>query len=284
MSDPTNPSLESTPEPEPEPQEPALEGVVEVQGQKLVPVSAVIAERDRARQSTEKRIRDEYEPVKAKAAQADQLAADLGALQPYIDHLRRHPELMQQAPQADVPTVSDQDAEQFARQYELYTPTGLDTGRAKKIIANQRDEMAKVARNAAQEAVAPVLHGTATQQARQNFLWAASQRATDGSPLVDPNELAQEWAQMPPELAANPEVAQVILDRVVGRSLRSGKRPPQRQESEPLFSETPGGRGSGDYQISPMEKRMSKNVGLSEKDWTASAKQFKPDTVNILGD
>ena len=284
MSDPQNPN--PSPEAsatEPEPQEPALEGVVEVQGQKLVPVSAVIAERDRARTSTEKRIREEYEPVKAKAAQADQLAADLGVLQPYIDHLRRHPELMQQPAQPDVPSVSDQDAEQFARQYELYTPTGLDTGRAKKIIANQREDMAKVARSAAQEAVAPMIHGNATQQARQNFLWAASQRAADGTPLVDANELAQEWANMPPELAANPEVAQVLLDRVIGRALRSGKRV-TRPDSEPTFSEPAGGRGSGDYKISPMEQRMARATGVSEKDWAKSAKEYQPDSVNILGD
>ena len=88
---------------------------------------------------------------------------------------------------------------------------------------------------------------------------------------------------MPPELAANPEVAQVLLDRVIGRALRSGKRV-ARPDSDPTFSEPAGGRGGGEYKISPMEQRMARTAGLSEKDWAKTAKEYQPDAVNILGD
>src|SRR5688572_20224864 len=94
-----------TPEPvaDPEP-----EGVVDVQGQKMVPLSALTGERERARTKAEERARAEMEPLKAKAQQADQLAADLAALQPHIDYLNRHPEVLAKQPQADVPSVSDE--------------------------------------------------------------------------------------------------------------------------------------------------------------------------------
>lgn len=274
--------VKSEPEPEPEP-----EGIIEVElgGQKVkvAPVGVISAERKRARESTEQKIRAEYEPVKAKAQQADQLASDLAALQPHIDYLNKHPELMKAPPTDDVPDVSDADAERYARQYELYTPTGLDTPRAKRIIADNRSEMKRVAKEAAAEAVQPYAQTTATQAARQNYVWAASQQDAEGRPLVDAQELAQLWATFPPELAANPDVARVILDAAIGQATRSGKRghgAPQ----EPVFTEAPGGGRDSAYRMSEPERKLAKNVGLSEKQWADSAKQYRPDAINILGD
>ena len=269
---------ESTPQPEPEP-----DGVIDVQGRKMVPVDALIAERERAAKKTEEKIRAEYEPLKTKAAEADRLAADLNALRPHIDYLQKHPEVMQQPAKPDVPTVSDEEAEKYARRYELYTPTGLDLTRAKQIIADNRAETRRIATEAAQQAVQPYAQTTATAQSRQNFVWAASQRGSDGGPLCDPQQLAQMWAEFPAELSANPEVARVILDAAVGASVRQGKRP-QRAEQEPLYSEAPGGRAPGEYRASDMERKIARSVGLSDKQWSDSAKQYQPDAVNILGD
>ena len=62
-------------QPDPEP-----EGAIEVDlagsKQKMVPVGAVIAERKRASEKAKADAEKEYEPIKAKAAQADQLAAE----------------------------------------------------------------------------------------------------------------------------------------------------------------------------------------------------------------
>jgi hypothetical protein len=276
MSDDPQVETPATTEPEPE-------GVVEVQGQKMVPVTALTAERERARTKTEEKIRAEYEPIKQKAAERDQLAADLAALQPHIDYLNKHPEFLKAAPKDDVPDVSDDDAERYARQYELYTPNGLDTPRAKRIIADNRAEMSKVARQAAHEAVQPYAQMSSKEAAKSNYLWAAQQQTPDGQPLVDPQELARMWAEFPPELAANPDVARVILEAAVGRAVRSGKRV-SRSESEPLFTEAPGGQRAGDYRITDMERKMARTTGMDEKKWTETAKTYKPDAINILGD
>ncbi len=109
------------------------------------------------------------------------------------------------------------------------------------------------------------------------------QPTADGSPLVDPTELAKMWAEFPAELAANAQVARVILDAAIGASVRSGKRP-QRSESEPLYSEAPGGPRPAGYQISEPERRLARTVGISEKQWSESAKNYQPDATNILGD
>ena len=278
MPDPNpnpNPSPEPTIVPEPEPS-----GVVEVQGRKLVPLDALIAERERVRTATENKLRADFKSTEDKAALAEQLQADLAAVQPHLEYLRAHPEVMQrQEPKA--PDISDEDAEKTARDYELFTPTGLDLARAKRIIAKQREETKRVATEAAQEAIKPYAESSFTSASRQNFVWAASQRAADGSPLVDPTHLAQLWSTFPAELAANPDVAKVILKAAIGEAVIAG-RPAPAQALEPTLSEPSGGRGPEPYHISQLEQRMAKATGLSEKDWTASAKTFQPDRVNNL--
>jgi hypothetical protein len=52
---------------------------------------------------------------------------------------------------------------------------------------------------------------------------------------------------------------------------------------EPVFSEIPGGRRPS-YQISDVERKMAQMTGMAEKDWTANAQQYQPDTDHILGD
>ena len=275
------PQPSPTPAPEPTP-EPSPEGVIEVQGRKMVPVDALITERERARASTEKRVREEYAPIQAEAERAKQLQADLDTIRPQIEYLQQHPELLQRADTDDKSSVSDADAKLFAEQYELYTPTGLDTKRAKQIIANQREEMAKVAKAAAQEAVGPFAQQTATQAARQNFLWAAQQRDPDGSPLVDPEALAKIWSEFPAELAAVPEIARVILEAAIGRGVRGGTRPAR--VSEPTYTEAPGGGFRGEFKSSPRELKVAQAAGMTKEQYEKSAKTYRPDSINILGD
>lgn len=278
MAEDTKPEATGETKPEPEP-----EGVIEVQGQKLVPISALITERTRAREATEERLRKEYEPLKVKAQQTDQLAADLEAIQPHLEYLRQHPELMEPKAEA-APTISDEEAEKYARRLELYTPTGLDLRRAKQIIADNRAEITRVAQEAAQQAVQPALQATAQQVSRQHFLWAAQQRGSDGRALVDPAILAAEWAKLPAELTARPEVAQHVLKAAIGESAVSGKRQPAPDDREPLFTEAPGGGRQEPYRLSPLERRVAKDAGLNEQQWADRAKQYQPDRLNVLGD
>lgn len=271
MADPLNPTapVETPPTTEPEP-----EGVVEVQGQKVVPLSALVAERDRARTSEREKLTKEYEPVRqrldAAEVRAQQLEAQLQALK------------AQHAPKpADVPSVSDDEAEKYARRYELYTPTGLDLSRAKQIIADNRAETEKIARHAAQEAVQPYAQTSAQQASRQNFIWAASQQDANGQPLVDPRSLAEQWAQLPAELTAKPEVAQHLLKTVAGEMLLTGKQRPAAPSREPVFSEAAGGRRAP-FTMTAVDKRLAQVSGMNEKDYTERAKTYTPGAVNFL--
>jgi hypothetical protein len=234
------------------------EGAIEVelagQRQKVVPVGVVAAERKRARESTEQKFKGELDALKAKAAEADQLRADLGQLQPYIEHLKTHG-----LPKKEEPP---------------------EIGKAKRIIANQREETRKIAAEAAQEAIKPLATSSATQQSRANFVWAAQEAQKRG---VQPETVAQLWGALPPDLTQHPEVAQLLLRASLGEAMFSGKmaQPPQH---EPLFSEPPGGPRGQDYKISDVERRMAMASGLTEKDWTDRAKGYQPDAENVLGD
>ena len=271
-----------TPTPDPEP-----EGAIDVdlsgQKQRMVPVSALVAERERVRAAERDKVTKEYEPLRAKADQADRLAADLQTVQPFIQKLRDKPELMKEETSPELAGITDEEAERFARQYELFTPTGVDTNRAKRIIAEQRKEITKVAREAAQEAIRPLAETTSLDKSRQHFMWAAQQRDGSGSPLVDPAILAHEWAKLPAELTAQPQVAEFVLNSAIGVQQRTGKKPPAAPQYEPVFSE-PSGGARAPYQMSPMEQKMAKAQGISEKDWTTRAKDYVPGQVNVLGD
>jgi hypothetical protein len=248
MSDELNPtaSVETPPTTEPEP-----EGVVEVQGQKLAPVSAIVAERERVRNTERERAAKERETLQQQLSQTQQqtqqLHAELEALK--AAHAPKPP---------DIPDVSDEEAESFARHYELYTPQGLDTTRAKRLIKDRRDETRRVAQEAAQHAVRGPQEEIFRQASKQNFIWAANQRDASGNPLVDPKALAEQWAQLPAELTAKPEVAQHLLKTVAGEMLMQGKRPPTAPQTEPMFTEAAGGRRAAPYVPSAIEKRLER--------------------------
>ena len=182
-------------------------------------------------------------------------------------------------------TVSDDEAERYARHYELYTSQGLDTQRAKRIIADNRSEIKRVAKQAAEEAVGPVQEQTAKSGAREQFVRVAMAVDGQGQRVLDDDGvrvLAQKFAQMPPQLAALPEVADLMLNAAIGETVRTGKKRVSAPSKEPVFSESPGGQRGTGYTISNIEKKVADNRGISHGDWEKTAKKFQPGQPNVL--
>ena len=143
-------------------------------------------------------------------------------------------------------------------------------------MADSRREMDRVAKAAAHEAVTPLRRDHAVAASRQEFVRMAQLRDTDGQPLVDPKALAEEWAQLDPALTASPAGAEVVLERVMGRSMRQGKRPAR----EPIFSEPAGGHGPSPRAATQLERRL----GLSDQDVKSSAGRFNPTGISVIGE
>lgn len=282
------PIIESQPiQQEPVVEDPEPEGVVEHQGRRMVDVSVLAAERRRVRDATERAIRErEIAPLQQKAQDADRLRDALAQAQPYLDHLRQHPELLQPPKPTQLEEqIGDDEAAAEARDLELYdSRTGQpDLGRAKRIIARRRQETQTAAHQAAQAAVGPITSQTAQSASRDNFVTMATQRDVNNQPLVDPKTLAEMWASLPPELTAHREVGELVLNAAIGKSLRAGRRV-ARPERDPLVSEAAGGRVGQSYQMDHMAKQIAKHAGISDKQFQESGKGYQPGMTNVLGD
>lgn len=264
------------------------EGAVEHQGQRMVPVSVLAAERRRVRETTAAAIREkELAPLQQTE---QQLRNALNEARPYIDLIRQHGVPQTPKPSKAEELVSDEDAAAEARDLELYDgKTGQpDIQRAKRIIARRRSDVTSAAQQAAQEAIAPDRAQTAQSQSRDNFARMAMAHGSDDQPIAPPGSpqakiLAEMWVTLPPELTAHPEVAELVRDAAIGKHLRTAGRVP-RAERAPTFSEPAGGRVGPQFEMDRMAKSLAKNAGISDAEFKKTAGSYTPGATNVLGD
>ena len=192
-------------------------------------------------------------------------------------------------PKPEVPDVSDEEAEAYARKYELYTPNGLDVARSKRIIADNRQEMKRIAKQAVEEydqtTVAEVRQSAAQRAAREQFVRVATAKDEGGQPLFTEQTvkiLAEEFAKLPPELSGQPEVADHVMNAALGKIARSRKATPPKPEREPVFTEPSSSPRPSGYTISNLEKSIANSRGISHSDWEKTAKQYVPGQPNAL--
>src|SRR6185436_3121606 len=89
--------------------------------------------------------------------------------------------------------------------------------------------------------------------------WALNQKDRSGRPVADPDILRQAWAEVPPELTADPRVARERLEVAIGQTILQGKVPAAPPQYEPTFTEAPGGFRERTYEMSPMERTIQQN-------------------------
>lgn len=273
--------------------DPEPEGVIEIETpseggakvkQQVVPASAIKAERARIRNVESQKRAELQQKLEAEQQKNAQLAQDLQAVRPHIEHLQKNPHLLKAGESPEIQAISDQEAEVFAREYELFTASGLDVARAKRMIAKNNARVEQLATQAAQKVIQPLQQSTAHNQSMAFLAWAKNQRGADGALLADPDILAQVWSEVPPELTADPRVAQERLRVAIGETLLQGKKPQAPAQREPLMTEAPGGFRERVYEMSPMERTIAQNTGVSESEWTGTAKKYVPGRTNRLGE
>lgn len=251
------------------------EAAVEMEGQKYVPLSAVLAERKQRQE------------LKAKADLADDLVQQVQALKPYAEFLKANPQLMQPraAEPPAAPPQADPDAVEAAQLMDFYKPDGtLDVDKGAKYLALQD----RRASRASSEAVKPLRDHSLQERSQQNFVRALSVKDASGQ-SPSPDALRAVWGVLKPEDTANPEIAATLAmlamgaDRMMGR----GTPPPSLGPSvapspPPLVTETSGGTIQTPGSLSRLEETIAAQRGMTTAAWRDATTGIVPGRSNVL--
>ncbi len=239
-----------TPEPVPEPEEP---GAVVVGDQKLIPLSALLSEREKSK------------GLREKADQFDQMSGYVAQAKPYIEFLQAHPDVMTRAlapapVAAPVAPAVDPMAEQLAKTLDLYTPEGKpDTARAQSLMTL----IDTVAEQKAEAKVKPIADRTLKSKADENFQRALVTVAPNGH-RVDPTVLRGLWDKLPAAVTADEQVASILVYSALGYDVM---HKPVGTATAPLptpvVTEGNTGRQSTPVALSTFDERIAAHRGIA---------------------
>ncbi len=277
---PTEPPADAAPAPAPPPEgeKPAEVESVEVGGQKYVPLSVLKAERDK---------RQQLQPLAQRAQELEQWAQ---ANKPYIDFLQANPDFLRQRPAAPpepMPDPVDQDAIEYAKDFDLYDASGQpDVARARRIMARN----ATIAQRQAQQLVEPFQQQQLQAQAAQNYHFLLNLKHQDGS-QIDPRVVDFVWQKAMAEpdglktLANQQSVASIAL-MAIGADAMWKKQQPATTTTPPppVYTEASGGLPQTRPAISRLEERVARERGVTPAQWSDTLKGFKPGQTNVLED
>lgn len=251
---------------------------------KLVPGSAL-----RGARTELKEVKEQLKAAKAGSERATQLEQQVNALQGQIEQLRPIAEAYQAAIQQPAPRTGNEPApeeraalEEIARDFDFYKGDGgLDLEKAARHQQRTRVEAERIAK----ATVAPYEQQTADQRAVHHLQRALATEVNGVK--ADPAILKSLWSR--PELrasAATEEGAKHLLVQAIGMTILAGKGAPATGATRnangqfaaaeippPLHTERAGGRETaGDAPLSPSEKQSAKDLGLTEAEYLASAR------------
>lgn len=267
------------PAPEPEaPAAPAEPEAVEVGGERMVPLAALISERSKAT------------ALKTKADQFDQMAGWYNEAKPYVDFLRANPDLLKPREAAPAPAAAPAPPEadpalvSLARTLDLYTPEGQpDAKRAQAI----REMVKTEAQGIAQEAVKPFEQQSINERAQTNLRYAMGVDYNGVKP--NPKVLQQIWETTDPRMLATQQgaAAAVLMAMGLGAAMAPqapAAAAPAAPTTTPVLSEPAGGRNPNRPAISEFESRVLKIRGIDHAKYTDSLRGFRAGETNVLED
>lgn len=261
--------------------DPEPEGtIVNPNGEKLVPLSALAAKRQEA--STAKAALAERDAkiaaLEQKAQKLDQIQGDWQRVQPLIQQLQSGQFPPPQAP-APAGPLSPQDAIDYAKDLDLYKADGSpDVDRAQRLAARQQS----LAERSAQQAVQPLYQNNAQQQSAVNFQTALNFKDKNGVQIDKPT-LERVWGMMPAEMSARPEIAGVLYKIAVAEMVQAGAyKTPTQAPPPPLITESLGGNGTAPRELSKLDRDIIAAGQIKVKDYESISSAFKPGQINAL--
>ena len=284
-SDPNAEVLTPTPAAETPPETPAAttesepepEGIVYASnGEKLVPLGAVIAERGK-RKDAEKALKAkdaELEPIKQKAQAFDDAKVYLDQAKPYIEKAKAD---LQRQNQPVAPAV-DPALEQYAKDFDLFTAEGKpDVERAERIMRFHDDRAQKLAH----QAVAPIIQTEANRTAQSLYQQYVSRPEVNGV-KVDGRMLAEAFNMVGSEMiASNPAVAEVLYQNVIGRQLLSGHKPITAPTAV-VPTESLGGSSTPEYRPTATSEKFMQAGNIKPSVHKEASERYKSGQPNSL--
>jgi hypothetical protein len=242
-------------------------------GVKFVPLSALAAARQQAREA-----KAEAATLKGKAAKLDEIEGDWRAAQPMLEKARQMVQTQPPPPKPAGP-LSPEEAIEYARDLDLFDADGKpDTARAQRLAGRQQ----AIAEKQAQQYVAPLMQHTAQGQSRANFEQAANFKGQQGL-QVDRTILEQVWQSVPPEMSAQPNVASVLYRQAIAEMVLQGKlKPGQVAPPPPVETASLGGGNHAGSPLSSIDHQFRTAADMSEKDFTATREKYQAGRVNSL--
>ena len=236
-------------------------------GNKMVPLSALIGVK-RENRELAKKVK-ELEPVAQRATDIDQR---LSQAQPIIDAILTNPKLRAEALRAQQGTRpsgerteqpdDDPDAQQYAEEMGFYTADGStpDVARARRIL----NIIDKRGAKHTEESMRPLAGLVAGSRADMNLREAMAQTDAHGVPLATMESIREVAAQLPAHLLADEKVIELVVNNAIGVDRRKGRTP--KAPEEPLYLDSPGGRGRRETVITDDDRRIMNKAGLTEAD------------------
>ena len=261
-AEPETVAAEATPEGETPPD-------VEVEGQKFVPLPALIKEREKAaRETAELRQQLEY------------LTAQQQAQQPFIDFLKQNPHLTQPRPEPAAKAEDDPRAVEMAQRLALFRPDGsLDVDAGARTLGLMRT----VAEETTQRYVAPIQQVTEQTKSAENYHRVLAQAKTKAGRTPNPAALQTLWQSLPPALTADPQTANLLGILAFGmEAVSQGETPTAPPPVVP--TEGSGGLPQSRPAVSALGAKIAADRGRTEKQWAENSKGFRPSRSSVLED
>lgn len=254
---------------------------VDMGGNKMVPLSALIAAKKEGKTHRDKV--KELEPIAARAASIDERLTNA---QPYIDALVNNPKLKAEALRAVNGTRTssettlqpdaneDPDATDFAEDMGMYLPDGQtpDVARARRALTRLDQRHGKQT----DERIRPLAGVTLNRQANDVLRGVYGATDDDGVPIATAESIKEvvDLMKENPALLANPQVGDMVLNMAAGLDRRKGRTP--KAPEEPLYLASPGGgRHSNDGALDSEMRAFAKKFGIDEKEATSQVQNLE---------
>jgi hypothetical protein len=254
------------------------EGIIEsvkVGDQQMAPIAEVIRYRKEARAA-----KRENEAMRSQLENARVIGERLQQAQPLLERLQQMTPQQREAlssgrmasPAGTPQAEDDVEARELAEDYGLISHDGsLDVARARKILSKNEERI----RRGVESLVAPIRQNSAQQQASSLRQQAEAVTDNAGMPLATRESIREAYDMLPPELAAQPNVAMVALGTAMLIDRMRNRAPKAVQEyADPIYSEPAAGRRQG-AGITAEDRALATKVGLTDKDLTSAVNALK---------